>query len=66
MDAGLMRGIFTVVMLVLFLGVCFWAWGSKRKKCFDEAARMPLESDFPGEEDAQGNGQKQKSDLRST
>ncbi len=56
MDAGFMRGIFTIVMLVLFLAVCFWAWGSKRKKCFDEAARMPLESDFSSEKDVQSNG----------
>ena len=53
MDAGFMRGIFTIIMLVLFLAVCFWAWSNKRKDCFDEAARMPLESDFPSDKDAQ-------------
>ena len=45
MDAGLLRGIFTVLMLVLFVGICFWAWSSRRKPHFDEAARLPLESD---------------------
>ncbi len=53
MDAGFMRGIFTVVMLVLFIAVWFWAWSSKRKDVFDEAARMPLETDQPGEKDVQ-------------
>ena len=29
MDAGLLRGIFTVMMVILFVGICFWAWSSK-------------------------------------
>jgi cytochrome c oxidase cbb3-type subunit 4 len=33
----------TVVMLVLFIGIIAWAWSSKRKKAFDEAARLPLD-----------------------
>lgn len=45
MDAGTWRGIFTVVMLVLFIGVCAWAWSGKRRKMFDAAARLPLEPD---------------------
>jgi len=32
-------------MLVLFVGICFWAWSGKRKADFDAAARQPLESD---------------------
>lgn len=45
MDAGTWRGIFTVVMLVLFLGICGWAWSSKRRSVFDAASRLPLEDD---------------------
>lgn len=45
MDAGLWRGIFTAVMLVLFLGIWAWAWSSRRKETFDAAARQPLEHD---------------------
>jgi cytochrome c oxidase cbb3-type subunit 4 len=45
MDAGLLRGIFTALMLVLFVGICIWAWSAKRKPVFDEAARRPLEGD---------------------
>ena len=45
MDAGLLRGIFTALMLVLFIGICFWAYSGKRKHVFDAAARLPLESD---------------------
>jgi cytochrome c oxidase cbb3-type subunit 4 len=45
MDAGTWRGIFTVVMLVLFIGIWAWAWSGRRRKVFDDAARLPLEAD---------------------
>jgi len=45
MDAGTLRGLFTVVMLVLFLAICFWAWSSRRSSAFDAMAKMPLEPD---------------------
>jgi len=45
MDAGTWRGVFTALMLLLFVGVCFWAYSSCRKKDFDEASRLPLEPD---------------------
>jgi len=45
MDAGLLRGIFTALMVVLFIGICFWAWSGRRKRMFDAAARQPLETD---------------------
>jgi cytochrome c oxidase cbb3-type subunit 4 len=48
MDAGLWRGIYTVVMLVLFIGVWAWAWSAKRKSVFDAAAQMPLEDEEAG------------------
>lgn len=48
MDAGTWRGIFTVVMLLLFVGICFWAWSSRRREDFAEAARLPLEQDDAG------------------
>ena len=43
MDAGTWRGIFTVVMLLLFIGICFWAWSSRRKDDFAEAEQLPLQ-----------------------
>ena len=48
MDAGTLRGIFTALMLLLFVGVCVWAYSSRRKADFDEAAQLPLGAD--GEE----------------
>ena len=45
MDAGTWRGVFTVVMLLLFIGICIWAFSSRRRRDFDEAAQLPLQSD---------------------
>lgn len=44
-DPGTWRGLFTVVMFVLFVAICVWAWSGRRKKTYDAAARMPLEPD---------------------
>ena len=45
MDAGTWRGLFTLLMLALFVGIVIWAWSSKRKADFDEASRLPLDPD---------------------
>ncbi len=37
--------IWTVVLFIVFIAIVAWAWSSKRKKRFDEAARLPLEDD---------------------
>ena len=38
MDIGLLRGIFTVLIFVLFIIIVLWAYNKKRKSSFDEAA----------------------------
>lgn len=48
MDAGDWRGIFTIVMFVMFIGICVWAWSSRRKADFDEAAQLPLDDEPHG------------------
>ena len=45
MDLSDMRAWLTLVMLVVFVGIVAWAYSSKRKKQFDEAARSVLEDD---------------------
>jgi cytochrome c oxidase cbb3-type subunit 4 len=39
------QSIWTVVAFVFFVGVVIWAWSGRRKKDFDEAARMALDDD---------------------
>ena len=45
MDINDLRGLSTLFMLVSFIGLCFWAYSSKRKSTFDEAAQMPVADD---------------------
>lgn len=45
MDAAVFHGLWTGALLVIFIGIVVWAWSGKRKRDFDEAARMPLDDD---------------------
>ena len=45
MDINTIRGLATAVALIAFLGVVFWAYSSKRKGDFDEAASLPFAED---------------------
>lgn len=45
MSTGTLSGIVTAILIVLFLGVCAWAYSSRRKEQFSKAARIPLEED---------------------
>ena len=45
MDYSLIQSIWTIVVLVLFIGIVIWAWSGKRKQRFDEAANLPFTED---------------------
>ena len=45
MDTGLLHGLWTALLLVTFAAIVAWAWSGRRKRDFDEAARLPLEED---------------------
>ena len=45
MDAGTLRGLYTLLMLLIFAAICIWAFSSRRKSDFDAAANLPLEED---------------------
>jgi cytochrome c oxidase cbb3-type subunit 4 len=52
MDITDVRAAMTVIMFVLFVGIVLWAFSKKRKRAFDEAARLPFdEDDAPRRED---------------
>lgn len=42
---GMVRGVLTAVLFAAFLGLWFWAWSSKRRADFSDAAALPLEDD---------------------
>lgn len=37
--------VWTVVVMIVFLAIVFWAWSGRRKESFDEAANIPLEDE---------------------
>ncbi len=43
--SGTLSGVFTAVLIVLFVALVAWAWSSKRRASFDASARLPLEED---------------------
>lgn len=45
MDLGQIRGILTAIIFVAFIGICIWAYSSRRKADFDASAALPLEDD---------------------
>lgn len=57
MDPALFHSLWTLALLVLFIGIVVWAWSGKRKAQFDAAARQPLEDDDnnPGSRHGESN-----------
>ena len=49
MDAGILHGVWTAALLAVFAAIVAWAWSSRRKRDFDEAARLPLDEDAADE-----------------
>ncbi|TXS95491.1 cbb3-type cytochrome c oxidase subunit 3 [Parahaliea maris] len=42
MDINDLRGLSTLFLMISFIGLCFWAYSSKRRASFDEAAQLPF------------------------
>lgn len=47
MDINDLRSLFTVLAFACFIGIVAWAYSSRRKEAYDEAANLPLEDDPP-------------------
>ena len=45
MNFGLLQGIWTIIVMIVFVGIVVWAWSGKRKKDFDDAASIPFRDD---------------------
>ncbi len=52
MDINDVRGFATILVMIAFLGICWWAFSPKRKKRFDDAANLPF-ADEESHEQAQ-------------
>ena len=51
MDEGTLRGAITVVTILTFLGICWWAYRGGNRERFEQDARLPFADD-----DALGSG----------
>lgn len=54
MDINDLRSLTTVLAFVTFIGIVVWAWSGRQKAAFEEAARLPLDDDEPGSDQAAG------------
>ena len=50
MDVNDLRILITLLSFVVFAGVVTWAWSSRQRTRFDEAAKLPFaDGELPGE-----------------
>jgi cytochrome c oxidase cbb3-type subunit 4 len=42
---ALLHSLWTLLLLIIFVGIVVWAWSGKRKRSFEQAARLPLEDE---------------------
>ncbi|WP_353252371.1 cbb3-type cytochrome c oxidase subunit 3 [Salinisphaera sp. PC39] len=59
MDLGTLMGLVTLVFLVIFVGIVFWAYSGRRRKDFDEASRLPLDEGERGDDNDSRRGTRQ-------
>ncbi len=45
MDYGTLQGIITLIVMLTFVGIFAWAYSSRRKKEFDDAANLVFSDD---------------------
>ncbi len=63
MDINTLRSISPILVLLAFIGVCWWAFAPKRRKRFEEAAKLPFADEEQPQRDAEkATDTKQKQD----
>jgi cytochrome c oxidase cbb3-type subunit IV len=50
MRDGTWHLVWTLLLMAAFVGIVFWAWSSRRRRDFEQAANLPLEDDGHGRE----------------
>jgi cytochrome c oxidase cbb3-type subunit 4 len=51
MDINDLRSLMTVLSLLTFVGIVLWAYSSRRKQAFDEAAHLVFDEEDEGMQD---------------
>jgi len=45
MDVNDLRGVHSLVIMAMFLGIIWWAYSARRRRANEEAAHLPFEDD---------------------
>ena len=45
MDINTLRGLSTILVMIVFVGICLWAYSGSKRKDFDQASNLPFEDD---------------------
>ena len=64
MNIGILQGIGTILAMAAFIGVCVWAWSSKNKQRFDEAAQLPFMDEDLGTDNPEINSRQDTQDTQ--
>jgi cytochrome c oxidase cbb3-type subunit 4 len=40
MDYGTFQGVYTLILMAIFIGIIAWAYSKRQKRSFDEAANL--------------------------
>lgn len=46
--------LWTVLLLIVFVGIVLWAWSGRQKRRFEQAARLPFADERPDREEQDG------------
>lgn len=45
MDINTLRGLSTILVMIVFAGICLWAYSGSKKKDFDDASNLPFQDE---------------------
>ncbi|QFI54749.1 cbb3-type cytochrome oxidase subunit 3 [Aeromonas simiae] len=60
MDYGTFRGLYTLLLIILMVGIILWAFSKRRKASFDEAANLIFADEEPTRDGNKNAGAKQE------
>lgn len=50
MDSGMISGIVTLLFVIVFTGIVWWAYSRSNKQRFEDAGRIPFDDDMPAQQ----------------
>lgn len=65
MDINDVRGFSTVLMMIAFIGICWWAFAPRRKERFSDAANLPFDDEQKHQQAQADNDSRAKTDAKN-